>query len=286
MNLFGGVGKTETGSKGVPPTDETGPASGSSLEDPETGATKVYCRATGVYVTPFTLIGFIGWVQEAITTGDLALVAGHNLHSAYLYHTDDSMREFYDKADVVLCDGAPVVWDYRISGGQGENERLGSTDWLPRISELRDLNRICVIGARDVPNGEFADWLQSQLPEVKILAIPGTDWNTYRSEQAITEVLRFQPQLVIVGLGMPLQERFILQLANVMSSGVIAGVGGAIDQITGHQVNAPRWIGKYGVEWAWRLAHDPARLWKRYLIEPWKLLGVRISSLLFKGEKK
>ncbi|MCA1379196.1 WecB/TagA/CpsF family glycosyltransferase, partial [Bradyrhizobium sp. IC4060] len=79
------------------------------------------------------------------------------------------------------------------------------------------------------------------------------------------------PQLILVGMGMPLQEAFLTRNLAQMPNAYIATVGGAVDYVAGAAKLSPRWLGRFGLEWAWRFAHDPLRLYGRYLIEPVKL---------------
>ena len=94
----------------------------------------------------------------------------------------------------------------------------------------------------------------------------------------MTSAIReFDPQLLLVGMGMPLQERLASELRGSTRVPVIAAVGGAVDQISGAQSLAPRWVGRMGFEWLWRLASDPRRLTGRYVVEPVRLAGLLLT---------
>ena len=237
------------------------------------------CKLTGVRVTPLTLGDLVNTVNNSLRCGTSLTIAGHNLHSAYLSQTVPEMKSFYLQADLILADGAPILWDYRFSGGKVRSERLGSTDWIPKVASLSVIKRVMIIGATSNANRLCVEAVKQMNPEAEVLGYPGEAWNFTLQRKAIDEFLRFQPNLTLIGLGMPKQEQFALLLRETSDSAVIATVGGAIDQIAGVQCNAPRWIGPLGVEWLWRLVSQPSRLWHRYLIEPWKLLGIRAKQL-------
>lgn len=241
---------------------------------------RVHCRLLGIQISPVTLEGLLDYISVSISASVPRVIAGHNLHSAYLFHTEREFREFYDSADVILADGAPVLWDYRISKGHLPIQRLGSTDWIPHLRRAVGLERICVVGASPESNRLFVKWLMQLLTNVDVQGIPGDNWDHQKSEDATATISEFSPQLILVGIGMPRQEKFAAWLINHGCTAVVATIGGAIDQLSGVQRNAPRWTGKIGIEWLWRLITQPRRLWRRYLIEPWKLFWVRTTQNL------
>ncbi|XPP27598.1 MAG: WecB/TagA/CpsF family glycosyltransferase [Leucobacter sp.] len=235
-----------------------------------------YCKLLGLEITPITLHGLLSFLASALSTPDTRIVAAHNLHSAYLFHTDSEFRSFYRRADIILTDGAPVQWDYKFSKGKSENHRMGSTDWIPKLNLIEGLDRVSVVGASSDSNRKFVAWLEKLLPHAAVQGIPGEGWNMTKSTAAARLIQDFSPQLILIGIGMPRQELFADHLKKASVPAVISTIGGAIDQLAGVQKNAPRWTGKLGIEWLWRLLTQPTRLWRRYLIEPWKLLWVRL----------
>lgn len=243
---------------------------------------KVHCKALDVWINPVDETELISVMERAAQQSAGLLIAGHNLHSVYLYHTDPEFRRFYEAASIILPDGAPVLWDYNLTGRQSTAKRIGSTDWIPLVGRIESLQSVCVIGATEQSNRSCVRALQEIAPAKTISGISGYPWNKTKADESIARVSHEKPNLILVGLGMPLQEAFALQLAQNAPSSVIATVGGAIDQIAGVQRNAPRWLGKLGLEWLWRLVSQPRRLWRRYLVEPWRLLLVRGRQVLLR----
>lgn len=245
------------------------------MSSPEVTRMRSRCRILGLEITPFALDELVDLLKVAIAHSEPRIFFSHNLHSAYLFNKRGDVRGLYARADFIRTDGAPVLWDYRLSGGRARNERIGSTDWIPRLPEVTGLARIAAVGTTPEANAAFVAWLQQRLPDAEIVGIPGSGWGDEKADQAIELLRDFTPQLVLVGLGMPLQERFAVRAQDEGIGAVIATVGGAFDQLAGIQRNAPRWIGKLGIEWIWRLVTQPRRLWRRYLVEPWKLWWLR-----------
>lgn len=248
------------------------------------------CALLNIEVTPVDKGALIAHVGDYLGDGQQRLVLGHNLHSAYLYHTDPRLQAVYDRADVVIADGKPIEFDARRSmraAGLDETvcERLGSTDWIEDFVTAKQPASIAVVGANVEANQKFVELLQGLAPESDVRGFAGAGWNPAREKEVTEELNQIQPELVFIGLGMPLQEQFVARKLDRLPPAVYVLIGGAIDQLTGTQVLAPRWVGRFGLEWAWRLAAHPRRLAHRYLVEPWALLGIRVRQGL-RGKKR
>lgn len=230
----------------------------------------------GVDVTPASASEVLDLVDYR-ANGARRIVVGHNLHSVYLLHTDPIFAELYRTADAVLIDGQPVRWAGRLSNRQAEAwdpaVRVGSVDWLRQVDRLRNVRRIAVVGGHQ-PVNEATVALLEQQSSTDVRGWPGYPWDESRARTVVKELAEFGPDLTIIGLGMPVQEHFLHRFRSELPPSTYALVGGAIDQLCGYQKRAPRWIGRIGLEWLWRLVLDPRRFARRYLLEPWKLLAV------------
>lgn len=239
-----------------------------------------------VDATPLTVSELTAVLNRYVAEGRTRTVVGHNLHSVTLLHSDPGFRRFYEQSDVVLIDGAPVLWLWARALKVGEVQgrimdyRLGSTDWIPALAGVDGLKRIAVIGAGAVANAEAVARLKRIVPGAQVDGMPGEDWNEDLEESAVGWLSGQRPQLVLIGLGMPLQEQVLLRRLEMLPAAVYCAVGGAIEQIAGVQKLAPRWVGRLGLEWAWRLLLHPKRVAYRVLGEPWVLLGLLIRRRL------
>jgi N-acetylglucosaminyldiphosphoundecaprenol N-acetyl-beta-D-mannosaminyltransferase len=97
----------------------------------------------------------------------------------------------------------------------------------------------------------------------------------------LAEIERFRPDILMVGMGMPRQEHWIVENLEHIHAHAILTSGACMDYLAGVVPIAPRWMGRFGVEWMFRLWSEPSRLWQRYLLEPWFLL-----MLLLRRPKK
>ncbi|MEE2521462.1 WecB/TagA/CpsF family glycosyltransferase [Pseudarthrobacter sp. J47] len=239
-----------------------------------------------VDATPLAVDGLMDVLQGFVDDGVRRVVVGHNLHSVTLCHSDQRFRAFYDRADVVLIDGAPVLWLWcrgRKLDRPATDYRLGSTDWIPALGTLKGLQRIAVIGAGADANAGAVRRLQEIVPGAEIHGIPGEGWNDALEAAASGQLKTLRPQLVFLGLGMPLQEEVLQRWLPTLPPATYCTVGGAIEQLAGVQKLAPRWLGRLGLEWAWRLALHPGRVAYRVFGEPWVLLGLLARRRLRRG---
>ena len=229
----------------------------------------------GVDATPLKVDELIAVLERFVDDGGTRTVVGHNLHSVTLTHSDPGFRRLYEDSDVVLLDGAPVLWLWGRTGnavGPVMEYRLGSTDWLPSLGKVSGLKRIAVVGAGSEANALAVEKLRTIVPGATVAGLPGEGWNDDVEAAAVRWLAEQQPQLVLLGLGMPLQESVLQRQLDTFPPAIYCTVGGAIDQLAGIQKLAPRWLGRLGLEWAWRLLLHPRRVAYRVFGEPWVLL--------------
>ncbi|MGC0365731.1 N-acetylglucosaminyldiphosphoundecaprenol N-acetyl-beta-D-mannosaminyltransferase [Rhodococcus sp. 27YEA15] len=241
----------------------------------------------GIRVDAYSPESVISWIQES--SGHKRMLLNHNLHSTYLHLTNEHFRALYSQSDLTLVDGMPILAALslrRLKAGQapyGPSRRCGSTDWIPLVGQMGAGTRIAVIGANASSNTRAVQAIGRLAAGCTVRGWCGYGGKDELIAENFDSLKQFQPDLVLLGLGMPVQEQFLLDHWDELPTAVFATIGGAIDQLSGEQSLAPRWTGKLGVEWLWRLASDPRRLGSRYLIEPFKLLRV---TLAFQRERR
>jgi N-acetylglucosaminyldiphosphoundecaprenol N-acetyl-beta-D-mannosaminyltransferase len=99
----------------------------------------------------------------------------------------------------------------------------------------------------------------------------------------LEEINRIRPQLLLIGMGMPRQEHWVYDNLEHLAANAIVLSGACFDYIAGAIPTPPRWMGQIGLEWLYRLATEPRRLWRRYLLEPWALLPLGVQDLRAKS---
>ncbi|WP_458109156.1 WecB/TagA/CpsF family glycosyltransferase [Arthrobacter sp. R3-55] len=227
------------------------------------------------------LVEAMGGLIAAETT---STVLGHNLHSITLFHSCPDVRALYEESSIVLLDGAPATLLWGLSPRRQQPPldegamayRLGSMDWIPELGKVPGLHRVAVVGAGREANTEAVARLRSIIPGATVDGMPGEGWDDALEEAVVGWLGNYRPQLVLLGLGMPLQEHVLRRRLNELPQAVYCAVGGAIEQVAGIQKLAPRWLGRLGLEWAWRLVLHPDRVAYRVFVEPWKLAGLLV----------
>jgi N-acetylglucosaminyldiphosphoundecaprenol N-acetyl-beta-D-mannosaminyltransferase len=221
------------------------------------------------------------WVEAGVK----AVIANHNLHSLHLIRTQPRLAEFFARADLVQIDSTPLIAFGRLVGrGTRRKHRSTYLDWREHFWSLADRKgwRVMFIGGAEGVADAAAKRLRARHGRVDLSvrsgyfdATPGSEDNL----QLVAEVTEFAPQVLLVGMGMPRQEIWITDHLDALPDCVVLNVGAAFDYEAGVQKAAPRWMGQMGLEWLYRLAVDPRRLFHRYCVEPWHLIGPIMDDL-------
>lgn len=195
-----------------------------------------------------------------------------NVDHLVFIERDPEARRVCEQADLVLCDGMPIKWSLAMLGTPLRERVCGADLVAPLCREAaRRGLRVFFLGARPGIARECARRMSELNPD---LSVAGTLAPRMRFEEgpaaakAVVETVRdAKPDLLFVALGSPRQEKFIHDHREEIGAGMCIGVGAAFDFIVGRQKRAPIWLREAGFEWLWRLAGDPIRLYRRYLVD-------------------
>ena len=231
-----------------------------------------------IAVDALTLPDLDSLVKQGIAGRTRTLIGNHNLHSLYLFHQSEAMRSFYAMADHVHADGMSIIWLARLLGFPLDKaHRTGYVDWLPSMmtSAVEHNWRIFYLGSKPEVLDTGLAALRRQWPGLQIDGRHGYfDKSAAAADnrEVLAEIERYQPDLLLVGMGMPVQEHWIAENLSRLPTSTIVACGALIDYVAGAIPTPPRWLGQVGLEWAFRLVSEPRRLARRYLIEPWTVL--------------
>lgn len=228
-------------------------------------------------VRPEEVLHHLGrWIAE----GRKAVIANHNLHSLHLVRRSPRMQAFYDRADLVELDSTPLMAFARMIGLNSRGfHRCTYLDWRDAFWSLSNRHgwRVLYVGGTAEVCRIAVERLSARYPRAVIAATdgyfdvtPGSDGNM----AVLARVAEFQPHVLFVGMGMPRQEEWIIDNLDALPDAAIFSVGAAFDYEAGAQKTAPRWTGRLGIEWLYRLAADPRRLFRRYCVEPFGLIDL------------
>lgn len=181
-------------------------------------------------------------------------------------HAD--LRDLHDQAAMVTPDGMPLVWLGKLAGKQVS--RTCGPDLMERVlmdsgpSGLRHYFYGGKPGVAEALKAHFT----SRVPSLRVVGVGTPPFRPLSSEElkATADMLNAsEAQVVWIGISTPKQEFLMRDLAPLVSATLI-GVGAAFDFHTGTVTRAPKWMQPLGLEWLWRLASEPRRLWRRYLV--------------------
>lgn len=219
-------------------------------------------------------------VSRWIADGRKTVIANHNLHSLYLVRRSPAMQAFYARSDLIELDSTPLMAFARLIGVNSRGfHRCTYLDWRDLFWSLANRHgwRVMYVGGTAEVCRIAVERLAARYPRAVIEATDGYFDITPGSagNQAVLDRIdAFAPQILFVGMGMPRQEEWIIGNLDALPSAAIFSVGAAFDYEAGAQKTAPRWMGKAGLEWLYRLLCDPKRLFRRYCIEPFLLLDL------------
>lgn len=224
-------------------------------------------------------------IEAAACGGPRALIANHNLHSLYLVRRQPEMAALYASADLIEIDSRPALHWARLLGLPATGaHRCTYLDWREAFWRLADARgwRVFYLGGSPGVAEDAAARLRARWPGAGIAVHHGYfDRSAGSAEDAavIAGINAFAPHVLLVGMGMPLQEIWTRRHYDELDARAVLPVGAAFDYEAGVQRPAPRILGALGLEWLYRLAHDPRRLFVRYLVEPWSLIGPALGDV-------
>ena len=182
------------------------------------------------------------------------------------------LMPLYVQADYIFADGMPVVWASKALGGPVLPERVTGADLfvaLARNAAAASLP-IFVIGGMPGQEEELQQAFARVYPGLRAQVFaPSMQFDPLgaEGEEALRRIAAMRPAIVFTCLGMPKQERFALLQRARIEAPLVLCVGAAMEFALGFKQRAPMWMQKSGLEWFWRLASEPRRLWRRYLVQ-------------------
>jgi N-acetylglucosaminyldiphosphoundecaprenol N-acetyl-beta-D-mannosaminyltransferase len=240
----------------------------------------------GISVQPKTLTALTALVVDTIEQQEKCVIANHNLHSLYLFHHEPKFRAFYRDAACTHIDGMPIVALARLYGHRVNREhRVTYVDWTGWLMEaaVREQWRVFYLGSAPGIAEAGASLLRERFPGLQIQTAHGyfdADPQSQDNARVLSAIAQFAPHMLMVGMGMPRQEYWIHENFARLCANVILPSGAAMDYVAGAAYIPPRWSGRVGLEWVFRLAAEPKRLWRRYLLEPWSVVGIVVRDLI------
>lgn len=216
-------------------------------------------------------------IDELIQENKNAFVVTPNVDHLVQLERGGELCEVYKKADLILTDGKPLIW---ISKWYGTpiKEKISGSDLFPKLCALAAKKGYTMffLGAAEGVAASAAKNLTERFCGLQVSGTysPPFGFEKDPDEMAkIKELIRqAKPHILIVGLGCPKQELFILHNKDELGVPISLGLGASLDFEAGNIKRAPKWMSDHGLEWLFRITQDPKRMVKRYLIDDRKIL--------------
>ncbi len=198
-----------------------------------------------------------------------ALVIYVNAHTLELTARDPEYRKIVQEAAIVLNDGIGVSMAAKIVGKESFPANLNGTDLTPLILQLAAERgwRVFLLGAAPGVAEKAAAKFLATTPGLEIAGTHSGFFNAGELEGVIQQIRDARTDVLIVGMGNPVQEQWLARHQAQTGARLGVGVGAFLDFSAGVFPRAPRWMQQMKIEWLYRMSREPRRLWKRYLVE-------------------
>jgi N-acetylglucosaminyldiphosphoundecaprenol N-acetyl-beta-D-mannosaminyltransferase len=242
-------------------------------------------RILGHRVDPVSkLVAADAVVERALGGGPGVYVCLTNVHTTVESQQSSALRRAVDDSFLSVPDGMPLTWILRRRGHLSA-EKVTGIEYIPLVATRglgAGLRHFFYGGAPDVAVRAGLR-LESLVPGVQVVGAtspPFAETDPRATNDLELDLRRTKPHVLWVGLGAPKQELWMARMAGELSVPVMIGVGAAFDYLAGTKASAPTYLRHAGFEWLFRLAVEPRRLWRRYLLGNSKFVYLLARDLM------
>lgn len=203
-----------------------------------------------------------------------------NVAILMLMRSDKRLAEAVSKADLVVADGAPIVWVSKWLRSRLP-ERVTGIDLMERMLEegSRQRLRVFLLGTTEERLRALVRTVQLRYPGVEIAGCRNGYFSAAEHDDIVRQVRESRADVLLVGMPAPFKEIWCEDHRDALQTPAVLGVGGAFDVMAGFVARAPKPLQTVGLEWLWRLAMEPRKLWRRYLTTNSQFIAAVIGEL-------
>jgi len=238
---------------------------------------RVKISILGIQVDDVTYQEALMWMEEFINDGRLHQVVTINPEFIMTAREDPDFARILNESHLALPDGQGLLWAARLLGTPLK-ERVTGVDTLMRMAALAAEKgyRVCFLGAAKGVADTTARELSRRYRSLDVVGTYAGSPALKEEDEIVNIIRQARPHILFVAYGAPQQEKWIARNLSRLGVPVAMGVGGAFDFISGRAKRAPSWLQRLGLEWLYRLCHQPWR-WRRMLALP------RFAWLVFRA---
>jgi N-acetylglucosaminyldiphosphoundecaprenol N-acetyl-beta-D-mannosaminyltransferase len=184
--------------------------------------------------------------------------------------------------DLIVADGVPVLWVSRLAGDPLP-ERVAGVDLTARLlheGAARSLS-VYFLGARREVVEELVTLCGRKYPGLDVAGWRDGYFGAADHASIVAEIAELAPHMLFVGMPSPFKEIWCERHRQALGVPVIMGVGGTFDVLAGYVRRAPRFLQAAGLEWSWRLAMEPRKMWRRYARTNSEFLALATREILW-----
>ena len=231
------------------------------------GTTQKAVNILGLPVNPLTMEQLLALVDRCIESREQILLGVVNAAKIVNARKDARLRQSLEEADLILADGAPIVWLSKLINSPLP-ERVAGIDIMYRILERASDRKygIYLLGAKVEVLEKAAERIRNDYPGARIAGYKHGYFEDSDGETVARDIRESHADVLFVAMSSPKKENFLRKWRALMGVPVCHGVGGSFDILAGVTKRAPVWMQKCGLEWFYRFIQEPERMWKRYLV--------------------
>lgn len=221
-----------------------------------------------------------GWIQRP--SGRARSVVNTGFHGLWCAHQDPGFREILNEADFFCPDGVAPFWLSRVQR-RPLPARLPGPDLMEAVLQRANERGYSsyFYGDTDEVLAALKDRVARRFPDAGVAGVfspPFRDLSDRERTEHLERINAAKPDVLWVGLGCPKQERWMAENRERLRVPVVIGIGAVFRVQAGVTSRAPRWLSEAGFEWAWRLAAEPRKLWRRDLLDGPRFLTVALAD--------
>ena len=224
-------------------------------------------KVLGINIDPLTMRETVDAVERYVLGKRALHLMGVNADKINQCHTDEKIKKIVNDSGIINADGASVVLASKFLGTPVP-ERVAGIDLMQSLLELSNNKGYSVyfFGAKEEVLQDMLKAFKNDYPNLIVVGHRNGYFSADDEQDIQEDIRKKNPDFVFVGITSPKKEYIIQKFMDNGVNSVFMGVGGSFDVLSGHIQRAPLWMQKSNLEWLFRVANEPKRLFKRYFV--------------------